>query len=122
MSIHQPPEERPGLVNDAHWSIAGRTLIHASCLRAERRASAGTKSTNAAKAVVLFETSIQGRRTARRERRPERPGRSGPQRAPFDESGLISDLTVFFRPLGSLGLTAEVIGARLAERFGPPPE
>ena len=40
----------------------------------------------------------------------------------FDESGLISDLTVFFRPLGSLGLLAEVIGARLAERFGPPPE
>ena len=98
------------MVNDAHRSIAGRTLIHASCLRADRRASAPKKSTNAAKAVVLFETSIQGQ------------GAQGLNVLRFDESGLISDLTVFFRPLGSLGLLAEVIGARLTERFGPPPE
>jgi hypothetical protein len=62
------------------------------------------------RAVVLFETSIQGQ------------GAQGLNVLRFDESGLISDLTVFFRPLGSLGLLAEVIGARLAERFGPPPE
>jgi len=29
---------------------------------------------------------------------------------------------VFFRPLASLSLIAEVIGARMAEQFGPAPE
>ncbi|HEV2773465.1 MAG TPA: hypothetical protein VGV57_11695 [Thermoleophilaceae bacterium] len=40
----------------------------------------------------------------------------------FNEAGTIRDLTVFFRPLASLNLIAEVIGAWMAERFGPPPE
>ena len=62
------------------------------------------------RAVVLFETSIQGQSA------------QGLNVLRFDEAGLISDLTVFFRPLGSLSLIAEVIGARMAERFGPPPE
>ena len=62
------------------------------------------------KAVVLFETSIgdlhaQGLNVIR-----------------FDESGTIADLTVFFRPLATLARIAEVVGARMAERFGPPPE
>ena len=34
-------------------------------------------------------------------------------------AGEIRDLTVFFRPLPALQLVAEVIGARMAERFGP---
>ena len=62
------------------------------------------------KAVVLFETSIQGQRA------------QGLNVLHFDEAGTIRDLTVFFRPLASLSLIAEVIGARMAERFGPPPE
>jgi len=60
--------------------------------------------------VVLFETSIQGQEA------------QGLNVVHFDESGTVRDLTVFFRPLASLGLIAEVIGARMAERFGPAPE
>lgn len=61
-------------------------------------------------AVVLFDTSIgdmsaQGLNVVR-----------------LDEAGLIRELTVFFRPLAALGRIAEVVGARMAERFGPPPQ
>jgi len=62
------------------------------------------------RAAVLFETSIQGQ------------GAQGLNVLGFDASGLIQDLTVFFRPLASLSLIAEVIGARMAEQFGPAPE
>jgi hypothetical protein len=62
------------------------------------------------RAVVLFETTIgdlaaQGLNVVR-----------------LDEAGSIRELTVFFRPLATLGRIAEVIGGRMAERFGPPPE
>jgi hypothetical protein len=60
--------------------------------------------------VVLFETSIQGQKA------------QGLNVVHFDESGTVRDLTVFFRPLASLSLIAEVIGARMVERFGPAPE
>ena len=63
-----------------------------------------------AKAVVLFETSIRGA-TA-----------EGVNVLRVAESGRISELTVFFRPLQSLAVIAEVVGARMAERFGPPPQ
>ena len=33
-------------------------------------------------------------------------------------AGQIRDLTVFFRPLPALQLVAEVVGLRMAERFG----
>lgn len=57
-------------------------------------------------AVVLFETTIgdnlaQGLNVVR-----------------MDDSGVVRDLTVFFRPLQALQLIAEVIGSRMAERFG----
>ncbi|MDQ4072224.1 MAG: hypothetical protein M3088_05040 [Actinomycetota bacterium] len=64
----------------------------------------------ASKAVVLFETSIQDQKA------------QGLNVLHFDDSGTIADLTVFFRPLASLSLIAEVIGARMAAQFGPPPE
>ena len=61
-------------------------------------------------AVILFETSIgddaaQGLNVVR-----------------LDEAGVIRELTVFFRPLAALMLIAEVVGGRMAERFGPPPQ
>ncbi len=57
------------------------------------------------RAVILFETELRG---------------SPAQGLNVVESsaGQIRDLTVFFRPLPALGLIAEVIGARMAERFG----
>ncbi len=60
-------------------------------------------------AVVLFETSIgdtaaQGLNVVR-----------------LDESGAVRELTVFFRPLAALAAIAEAVGARMADRFGPPP-
>ena len=62
------------------------------------------------KAVVLFETSIQDQKA------------QGLNVLHFDDSGRIHDLTVFFRPLASLSLISEVIGARMAAEFGPPSE
>ncbi|MDP8908932.1 MAG: nuclear transport factor 2 family protein [Chloroflexota bacterium] len=61
-------------------------------------------------AVVVFETSI-GERTAQ-----------GLNVVRLDEAGVIRELTVFFRPLAALTLIAEVVGGRMAERFGPPPQ
>ena len=60
--------------------------------------------------VVLFETSIGDMRA------------QGLNVIRLDESGAIAELTVFFRPLAALSRIAEVVGARMAERFGPPPE
>ena len=61
-------------------------------------------------AVILFETSIH-HRTAQ-----------GLNVVRLDASGVARELTVFFRPLAALSLIAEVVGARMAERFGPPPQ
>jgi hypothetical protein len=57
------------------------------------------------RAVVLFETELRG---------------TPAQGLNVIESsaGQIYDLTVFFRPLPALQMVAEVIGARMAERFG----
>ena len=60
-------------------------------------------------AVVLFETSIRGNPA------------QGLNVLRLDDAGRIRELTVFFRPLAALGQIAEVVGARMAERFGPPP-
>ena len=62
------------------------------------------------KAVVLFETSIGER------------GVQGLNVVRLDDSGIIRELTVFFRPLEALALIAETVGARMAARFGPPPQ
>ena len=62
------------------------------------------------KAVVLFETSIEGLSA------------QGLNVITLDSSGAIAELTVFFRPLAALSRIAEVAGARMAQRFGPPPE
>lgn len=59
--------------------------------------------------VVLFETSIR-ERTAQ-----------GLNVVRLDDRGLVCELTVFFRPLAALMLIADAVGARMAERFGPPP-
>ncbi len=64
----------------------------------------------ARKAVVLFETSI-GDLDAQ-----------GLNVITLDPAGAITELTVFFRPLESLQRIADVIGARMAARFGPPPQ
>ncbi len=60
------------------------------------------------RAVVLFETAIDGL-----------PAQG--LNVVESRDGLITELTVFFRPLRSLERVAAVIGARMAERFGPPP-
>ncbi len=39
----------------------------------------------------------------------------------MDESGRIRELTVFFRPLATLARISEVVGARMAAEFVPPP-
>jgi hypothetical protein len=57
------------------------------------------------RAVVLFETELRGTPA------------QGVNVVEFS-AGQIDDLTVFFRPLPALQLVAEVIGARMAERFG----
>jgi hypothetical protein len=62
------------------------------------------------KAVVLFDTSIEGLSA------------QGLNVITLDSSGAIAELTVFFRPLAALSRIAEVVGARMAQRFGPPPE
>ena len=62
------------------------------------------------RAVVLFETGIRDRAA------------QGLNVVSLDDAGSVRELTVFFRPLASLALIAEVVGARMAERFGPPPE
>ena len=62
------------------------------------------------KAVVLFETSIGDM------------GAQGLNVIRLDSSGAIAELTVFFRPLAALSRIAEVVGGRMAQRFGPPPE
>ncbi len=57
------------------------------------------------RAVVLFETELRGV-----------PAQG--LNVIETSAGEIRDLTVFFRPLPALQLVAEVIGARMAERFG----
>jgi len=63
-----------------------------------------------AAAVVLFETGI-GEQAAQ-----------GLNVIAFDGAGAIRELTVFFRPLEALQAIAEVVGARMAAQFGPPPQ
>jgi hypothetical protein len=60
-----------------------------------------------AKSVVLFETSLRGQRA------------HGLNVVEHQPDGLVGELTVFFRPLAALELVAEVIGDRMARRFGP---
>ncbi len=62
------------------------------------------------KAVVLFETSIRG------------ADAQGVNVVRLAETGRIAELTVFVRPVQSLAIIAEVVGGRMAQRFGPPPE
>ena len=61
-------------------------------------------------AVVMFDTEIRGQAA------------QGLNVVRHDDAGLVADLTVFFRPLPALATIAEVVGARMAEQFGPPPE
>ena len=58
--------------------------------------------------VVLFETSLRGEHA------------DGLNVVTFEPGGLVSELTVFFRPLAALQLIADVIGGHMAQRFGPP--
>jgi hypothetical protein len=60
--------------------------------------------------VVLFDTSLRSQRA------------QGLNVVSCQPDGLVSELTVFFRPLAALQLIAEVIGAHMAQRFGPLPE
>ena len=57
------------------------------------------------RSVILFETELRGT-----------PAHG--LNVVETSAGQIRDLTVFFRPLPALELVAEVIGARMAERFG----
>lgn len=61
------------------------------------------------RSVVLFDTTIRGMAA------------QGLNVVRLDEAGSVCELTVFFRPLPSLQVVADVVGARMAERFGPPP-
>jgi hypothetical protein len=58
--------------------------------------------------VVLFETTLRGHRA------------DGLNVVGVGTDGLVSELTVFFRPLAALQLIAEVIGNHMAKRFGTP--
>jgi hypothetical protein len=58
------------------------------------------------KGVVLFETSVHGQSA------------HGLNVVAFQPDGLVSELTVFFRPLAALQLISEVIGGHMARRFG----
>jgi hypothetical protein len=60
------------------------------------------------RSVVLFETTLRGQRA------------DGLNVVTAGRDGLVSELTVFFRPLATLQLIAEVIGGHMAQRFGPP--
>jgi hypothetical protein len=60
--------------------------------------------------VVLFQTSIRG------------AAAEGVNVLRITETGTIRELTVFIRPLQSLAVIADVVGARMAEHFGPPSE
>lgn len=63
------------------------------------------------KSVVLFETSLRGQRA------------HGLNVVRCQLDGLVTELTVFFRPLAAMRLVADVIGGHMAQRFGtPPPE
>lgn len=62
------------------------------------------------RAVVLFETTIDGRIA------------HGLNVLRLAHDGRISGLVVFFRPLPALEQIATVVGARMAQQFGPPPE
>jgi hypothetical protein len=62
------------------------------------------------KSVVLFETSLRGRRA------------DGLNVVSVQPDGLVGELTVFFRPLAALQLVAEVIGSHMEQRFGPRPD
>jgi len=57
------------------------------------------------RAVILFETELRGT-----------PAQG--LNVVESSTGQIQDLTVFFRPLPALQMVSEVIGARMAERFG----
>ena len=57
--------------------------------------------------VVLFQTTLRGQRA------------DGLNVVTLQPEGLVSELTVFFRPLATLQLVAEVIGGHMAQRFGP---
>ena len=61
------------------------------------------------KAVVLFDAELRGQPA------------HGLNVVTLDEDGLVRELTVFFRPLGTLQLVSEVIGARMAQQFGELP-
>ncbi len=58
--------------------------------------------------VVLFETTLRGQRA------------DGLNVVTLGPDGLVRQLTVFFRPLATLQLIAQVIGSHMAQRFGPP--
>lgn len=62
------------------------------------------------RAVVMFETAVDGV-TAQ-----------GLNVVETGDDGLVSDLTIFFRPLVALDRVSSVIGARMEERFGPRPD
>lgn len=62
------------------------------------------------RSVVLFETALDGV-TAQ-----------GLNVVKADDSGLVNDLTIFFRPLVALERVSSVIGARMEEHFGPQPD
>ncbi len=58
------------------------------------------------KSVVLFETSLRGQQA------------HGLNVIKYQPDGLVTELTVFFRPLAAMQLVAEVIGGHMAQRFG----
>ena len=61
-----------------------------------------------AQSVVLFQTTLRGQRA------------DGLNVVTAGHDALVSELTVFFRPLAALQLIADVIGGHMAQRFGSP--
>lgn len=60
------------------------------------------------RAVVLFDTAVAGTPA------------QGLNVVRLDGGGLVREVVVFFRPLEALQVIAEVVGPRMAARFGPP--
>jgi hypothetical protein len=67
-----------------------------------------TEIVEEAKSVVLFETSLRG------------VSAHGLNVVEYQPNGLVSELTIFFRPLVVLGLIGDAISEHMERRFGPP--
>ena len=99
VAVHDAPMEGPGAAQFL-FGVLSEELDH---LEVTEEIIEGSSAT------VLFEAAIRGQ------------GAQGVNIVRLNDAGEVRELVVFFRPLATLGLIAEVVGGRMAEQFGPPP-